>query len=204
MEQKLQQLLERIRAEGVEKARKEADEHLSEAREKAERILSEAREKATEIKEQARKEADEHRQNVAAELKLSVQQSVDALQQRITELVTTKALEQPVEEAFQDEDFIKKLIDQLVEKWSPEEDGLTLDLADSYGEKLLDYFAQQSKQTMQNGLTVKPTPAMREGFRLGPKDGRYVLSFQSGDFKQFFAEYLRSHTRAMLFEQESE
>ena len=199
MEQKLQQLLERIRAEGVEKAREEADAELAQAREKADRILAEAEQKAASLKQRAEKEAAEHRQNVEAELKLSVQQAVDALQQRIADLVTAQAIGQPVEKAFQDAEFIKKLIDQLVQKWSPEEDGLALDLADGYGQQLLDYFQQQSQHTMQQGLEIKPTPAMRDGFRLGPQDGRYVLSFQSEDFRQFFAEYLRPHTRRLLF-----
>jgi len=200
MEQKLQQLLERIRAEGVEKAQQEADELLAKAREKADRILAEAEKKAASLKKEAEKEAADHRQNVEAELKLSVQQSVDALQQRIAGLVTMQAIGQPVEEAFQDADFIKKLIDQLVQKWSPEEDGLSLDLAEGYGQELLDYFAGQSRKTMQNGLDIKPTSSMRDGFRLGPQDDRYVLSFQSEDFKQFFAEYLRPHTRTLLFD----
>lgn len=199
MEEKLQSLLERIREEGVEKARQEADTIIQQAENEARKKIEEAEQKAEQHWKQAKKEAEEYRRNVEAELKLSAQQSVDALKQELTELVTTKAIEDPLKAPFQQTDFLRDLILRLVEKWTPEQ-GVQLHLsADQYPE-LYQFFTQQVQQQLHDGLTVKPVSNLRDGFRLGPEDGSYVISFSTEDFTAFFADFLRPHTKKLLFD----
>ncbi len=199
MEEKLQVLLDRIREEGVEQARRKADQLVQEAQAKADETVATAEQKAAKIMEDARAEADAHRRNVEAELKLSIQQATDALKQEITSLVTTKAVDAPLKSAFQDGDFLKNFILQLVQKWSPEE-GLALQLPADRQQALIEFFEQQTHDTLGQELMVQPVASMRDGFRLGPADGSYVLSFTSDDFAAFFAEYLRPQTKKILFE----
>ena len=201
MEQKLQSLLERIREEGVEKAKEESRQILLEAEENAQRILAGAEQKAKAILEQAELDAAHQKRNVEAELKLSAKQAVSVLEQEITGLITAKALGEPTREAFKDAAFVKGLIAQLIAKWEPNGEGVSLSLGPDHQQELYDYFKQQAQGMLQGGLTVKPTPGPRDGFRIGPAEEGYVLSFSSEDFQAFFAEHLRPHIKALLFEE---
>ncbi len=199
MEDKLQVLLERIREEGVEEARKESQRLIQEAQIQAEKRIAMAEKKAEDILNEARTEAAQHRRNVEAELKLSIQQAVDALKQEITGLITTETVERPLKTAFSEEDFLKKLILKLTEQWSPAED-LALELSTEEQKELTEYFQEQTHQVLTKGLEVKPTPGLTNGFRLGPANGGYVLSFTDEDFNAFLGEFLRPKVKQLLFE----
>jgi V/A-type H+-transporting ATPase subunit E len=201
MEEKLQSLLERIREEGVEKAREEADRLVREAERKAEHIRGEAEQQARHIREQAEADAESHKRNVEAELKLSAAQAISALEQKITNLVAAKTLGKPTEEAFADTGFLKRLIEQLIAKWEPTGEDVALQLAPDQQEELYRYVDEQVRKELQNGLEINPAPGMRNGFRIGPADGRYVVSFTSEDFKAFFTEHLRPHIKNLLFDE---
>ena len=86
-------------------------ELLLKAQEKALAIIEEAKKEAGKIVEKAEARADEIRKNVLAELKLSTNQSVSAIKQKITDLITLKLVDKPVKDAFQDKGFIKKIIE---------------------------------------------------------------------------------------------
>jgi V/A-type H+-transporting ATPase subunit E len=41
---------------------------------------------------------------------------------------------------------------------------------------------------------------MKSGFKVGPADGSYVISFTDEDFNNFFKAYLRPKSTELLFE----
>ena len=203
MEQKLQSLLEKIQQEGVDKGQEVANSLINDAEQKAEDIVAAAERRAEEIQKQAEQEAEELKRNVTSELKLSAQQTVEALQQRITHLVNTKATASPTQEAFQDKDFLKGIIQSLIEHWQKEVEGATLRLSPEREKELYDYFSARAQDSLKEGLTVKPDSKLSEGFRIGPADGSYVVSFTEADFQAFFADFLRPRTKELLYGEDS-
>ncbi|MEQ8705645.1 MAG: hypothetical protein RIC19_17085 [Phaeodactylibacter sp.] len=199
MEQKLQSLLEKIQQEGVDKGQEVANTLINDAEQKAEDIVMAAEGRAEEIRKQAEQEAEELKRNVTSELKLSAQQTVEALQQRITDLVTAKATEAPTQEAFKDKAFLKGVIESLIGHWKKEEQGVALHLSPEREKELYDYFSARTQDSLNEGLTVKPALQLSEGFRIGPADGSYVVSFTEEDFQAFFADFLRPRTKALLY-----
>ncbi len=202
MEQKLQELLDKVYSEGVAKGQEVASTMVRDAERKADHILEEAQKQADEIRRQAREEAEELRRNVASELRLSAQQSIDALQQQISHLIITKAVTEPTNQAFSDTEFIKKIIETLIRNWHTRADsgeGLALLLPAKEKEELGRYFSAKAKEAMDRTLEVKFSDKLDKGFRIGPADGRYVISFTDKDFETFFADYLRPKTKAILY-----
>ena len=199
MEQKLQSLLEKIQQEGVDKGQEVANSLINDAEQKAEDIVSAAERRAEDIRKQAEQDAEELKRNVTSELKLSAEQTVDALKQQITGLVTAKAVEKPTSQAFDDKDFLKGIIQSLIEHWQKEDRGTTLRLSPEQEKELYEYFAGRAQEQLQQGLTVKPDPKLSEGFRIGPADDSYVVSFTEEDFQAFFADFLRPRTKALLY-----
>ncbi len=199
MEQKLQSLLDKIKQEGVEKGQEVANSLINDAEQKAEQIIADAERRAAEIRKQAEQDADELKRNVSSELQLSAEQTVSALKQRITGLVTAQATQQPTQEAFQDKDFLKKVIQSLIDHWKDSGQGTALYLSPDREKELYEYFSSRAQESMQQGLTVKPGSKLSEGFRIGPADGSYVVSFTEEDFQAFFADFLRPRTKELLY-----
>ena len=84
MENKIQELTDKIYREGVEKGNEEAQRLVSNAREEAAKILEEARKEADAIVAAARKSAAETAENTQSEIKLFAGQAVNALKTEIT------------------------------------------------------------------------------------------------------------------------
>jgi V/A-type H+/Na+-transporting ATPase subunit E len=202
MESKLQELTSRIYNEGIEKANQEAAEILENAKKEAEKIVETAKKEAEKIQEQTRHETDELRKNVGNEVKMSARQSIAAIKQQITGLITASLVKEPVKAAVSDKDFLKKIIEAVIKNWDPKS-GAGLDLAvilPKEDEKTLgSYFQNKTHELLKGGLKVEFDDKMSGGFRIGPGDKSYVLSFTDEDFGNFFKNYLRPRTTKLLY-----
>ncbi len=202
MEDKLHLLTKKIYDEGVGKARKEASEILAEARKKADAMVAEAQKNAQSIQEQAQKEADELKNNVTSEIRLSARQAISALKQEIANIVTFQANAVPLNKAIQDQDFLKRVIEIAVKNWSQNGQtnaDLSLILPEDIKGNLDVYLQTEVKEQLDKGLELHFSKNIESGFRIGPADGSYVVSFSEKDFDNLFREYLRPKTIELLF-----
>ena len=90
MENKIQELTDKIYREGVEKGNEEAQKLITKAQEEAKKIVENAQKEADSILATAHKSADELAENTKSELKLFAGQAVNALKSEIATLVTNK------------------------------------------------------------------------------------------------------------------
>lgn len=199
MEAKLQSLLERIKQDGVDKGQAVANSLISDAEAEAAEILAQAKREAAEIRQRAESQAEELKRNVTSELQLSANQAIGALKQAITSLITTQAVEAPNREAFQDKDFLKGIISSMLENWQKSGQASALYLSPEQESELYSYFTQRAEEDLRQGLTVKPVPKLSRGFRIGPADGSFLVSFTEEDFHTFFVDFLRPRTKALLY-----
>ena len=98
MENKIQELTDKIYREGVEKGNEEAQRLVSNAREEAAKILEEARKEADAIVAAARKSAAETAENTQSEIKLFAGQAVNALKTEIASLLTNQVVSKAVKD----------------------------------------------------------------------------------------------------------
>lgn len=203
MENKVQLLTKKIYEEGIVKANEEAAVILKSAKEKAEALVAEAEQKAQNIVERALREADELRENVNSEIRLSARQVISVLKQEIANAVTFRASRAPLGEAINDKDFLKEIIEIAVRNWSQNghsQADLALILPESAQANVDDYLTSSIKQLLDNGLELQLSKRISSGFRIGPADGSYVVSFSEKEFDNLFREYLRPKTVQLLFE----
>ncbi|MDZ7740668.1 MAG: V-type ATP synthase subunit E [Bacteroidota bacterium] len=202
MENKLQELTEKLYAEGIDKANQEADEIRKKAEEQAEEIKKQAQKEAESIVQDAKKQAQEIKKNLESELKLSASQAVTALKQKIINLITAKVIDKPVEETFSDSDFIKKSVEKAIENWKPGEGGaadLTILLPGKTEEKFKSYFLSKENEILQKGFEVRFDDKLSSGFMIKPVEGGFKISFTDQDFKNFFKTYLRPRSSEYLY-----
>lgn len=202
MDNKLQELTERLYNEGLSKGRQEADALVAKAKAQAQEIVDKAREEAGAIRAAAEKQAGETRTMVEGDLKMAATQTISALRQQVENMVITKAVAQPVGAALSDEGFVKDLIAMVVRAFNaanPDGIGLDVILPAAAQKELEQAFANEALKNLDKGIEVKNVKGLANGFRIGPRDGGYQLSFTGDDFTALIGEYLRPATRKILF-----
>ena len=106
MENKIQELTDKIYREGVEKGNEEAQKLIAKAQEEAKRIIEDAHKEADSIVATAHKSADELAENTKSELKLFAGQAVNALKSEIATLVTDNIVNADVKAFAANKDYL--------------------------------------------------------------------------------------------------
>lgn len=203
MNEKLQELTDKIYQEGLEKGKIEAEEIVAKAKSQAEGIVKSAKEEAEQITHKAEEDAAETRKKTESELRMSANQAITSLKQTMMEIVVDEAVKEAVDKSFDDNDFVKSLMLKMAENWDKiEKKGkdVMFFLSEKDHEKLGEYLKKKAASVIKGGIDIDFEEGIKSGFRIGPKDGSYKLSFTDEDFHRFFAQYLRPRTRKFFTE----
>lgn len=200
MENKLQELTQKLYNEGLSKGREEAEAMRAQAKQEAERIVADAKEKAQAMLDQAKKEAEQLARNTENEVKMAAGQLKSALRQQVEALVQMEVVTPKVSEAWRDASFIKQLAVQAVERLDPTQ-GLGVVLPEAAGEGLVAEVrnALAERFGAGNGVEVKTDARVRVPFRITVKEGGYYIGFSDADFDALFRSYLRPKVARLLF-----
>ena len=196
MENKIQELTDKIYREGVEKGNEEAQRIVDEARKEAEKLLADARQKAETIVAEARKQSDELAENTESELKLFANQSLSALKTEITNLLTNQTVSQAVKGFVSDKDYFNKFILNLATQWSAQEP-IVISVKDA--EPLQKYFMANAKALLDKGVKIEQVNGLKTLFSVSPADGSYKVDFGAEEFENYFKSFLRPQLIKMLF-----
>lgn len=196
MENKIQELTDKIYREGVEKGNEEAQKLIAKAQEEAQKIVDDARKEADAIMSTARKSATELAENTKSELKLFAAQSVNALKSEIATMVTNKLVDVDVKAFAANKDFLNAFIVALATKWSVDEP-IIISTADA--EELKKYFTAKAKSLLDKGVKIEQVNGLKTLFTISPADGSYKVNFGEDEFMNYFKEFLRPQLVEMLF-----
>jgi V/A-type H+-transporting ATPase subunit E len=201
MEQKIQEITEKIYREGVEKGEAQAKKIIAEAQEKAAAIVAEAKARAEKSIADAARQALEMKRNAEAEIRLAGGQAISAIKQRILDLICTKLIDANMTAVLSDPGTVKDLVCLIVKNWRTDAEAPRLDvlLPAQKQEELCKAFEHGASDLMKKGLTLAFSKSLKAGFQIGPKDGAFKVSLSDEDFAEFFKEYLRPKTHAYLF-----
>ena len=195
MENKIQELTEKIYAEGVEKGKAEADRLVCEAKESAAEIVKKAQAEAEAIVAAAKKKAEELDANTRSEIKLYGAQAVGALKSEVATVVTDTIVKAAVKEALAG-DSVKAMLVKIAERWNSDE---ALVISTSEAEELKAYFAKNAKALLDKGVEIKQVNGSKTSFSIAPADGSYKVNFGEGEFEAFFKSFLRPQMVELLF-----
>jgi len=202
MQNKLQELTDKLYQDGLSKGKQEAEALLQKAKKEAQAIVQKANEQAEAIMSSAKKEMDEQRANTQNELKMAAQQSVTALKSEIEKLIVAKTLQSPIQKAVSETDFIKTMIKAALEAFNPKSEGavsLELLLPATKKAELEAALPGLLNQQLQQSLSISFHEKVKSGFTIASLQDGYQLRFSDADFEALFSEYLRPKTRQFLF-----
>lgn len=200
MQNKLQELTDRLYNEGLSKGKQEGEQILAKAKAQAEDIVAKAHAEAAAIVAAANKDAEELRTKVQSDLKMAASQSVAATKKDIETLVVAKLTEADVKSALTSADFVKEVILAVAKGFNTEEPAdLEVVLPESLKADLEGFVANELGKALKGGVEASFSKKIAGGFTIGPKEGGYFVSFTDETFNALISEYLRPATKKILF-----
>ena len=196
MDNKIEQLTQKLLTEGVEKGKAEAEKIIASANDKAAQIIAEAQAKAEEIEAAAKKNAAGVEANTKNEIRMFAAQALNALKVEIANVVCDRTVKAAVEEAVSNKDFMNEFMLKMAEKWGAGED-MVISAADAASLKAL--FAKKAKALLDGGITIQQVNGQKAVFTVEPKDGSYKVNFGEAEFEEYFKGFLRPQLVEMIF-----
>ena len=191
MENKLQQLTQKLYDEGLEKGRAEAERLVAEAKTNAAKIVKEAEAQAAKILADANTKAQDVEKNAMTEISLAGKQALSKIKAEISSRIIAKSTAPAVKAATLDPEFVKQMLLTVAKNWSG---------ADSSKNQLKALLPEAEQKAFEATFEAAAKELLAAGgFKVGAKDGGYYISFSDQDFDALLKEYLRDKVYKMLY-----
>ena len=198
MDVQLQELIDKIKKDGVVTAEAEASKIVEASEKKAEGIIADAQAKAAEIIKNAKAETERMEKaseeaiiqagrNMLLSFKDSLIGELDGLIKAETEKAESK-------------EVLTKLIPETVKAWAKNADASELSVLLSEKDlKILESaLTSELKAEVSKGLEIKPDKTLSAGFRIGVKNGAAYYDYSADSLAEMFAAYLTPKVAALL------
>ncbi len=202
MENKLQELTQQLYNEGLQKGRSEADGVVAAAKTEATKIIEDAKAEATKIVATAEAKAADLTKNSLTEISLAGKQALSKIKSEINNAIITKSISDGVKSAVLDGEFISEMLISVAKNWNGSDGGaVTLEalLAESQKSSLDAAIKSSASKLLEAGVEVGYSSEVKNGFKVGAKDGGYYISFSDEDFDSLMRSYLRDRVSQLLF-----
>ncbi|MFO7672051.1 MAG: hypothetical protein R6W31_20515 [Bacteroidales bacterium] len=201
MHDKIKELTDKIHRDGVEKANRDRAEIIRKAKSEAEAVIADARKETEAILDEAKKKAEDISRRIESEVRLSARQAIMNLRKEISELIQASVLKEPLSKAFDDQLFIRKLLETLVENWNPDKENSELQvmLHKDHMAEMDVYLRGKSGRIMNQGLSLREYNGSGKGFEIQPKNGHYKINITDEAFEIFLKEYFKPQTLDFLY-----
>lgn len=199
MDIRVQELLERIKQDGIKEAKAQADAIIAEAEAKKAAIIADAEKQAALILQRAREDA-EHTE--AASKTALVQASRDLINSFKEELlrVVNRIIALKVKEAYSI-DVVKKAIPLVLEAWAKgTATNPVLMLSEQDRQAVEAFISQELTSLVKQGLEVKPIKSISAGFRIGEKDGSAYYDCSAEALAELFGAFINERLTAIMKE----
>ncbi len=200
MDFQLQELIDKIKKDGV-----------SSAEAAAAQITADAEKKAASIVEEAQKKSDDMIKNAKSEIARLEKASEDAVTQACRNMLISfrDSLVAELDGIIQSEtaksyspDLMKTLIPETVKAWSKNADAseLSVILSEKDLKSLENELKAALKTEISKGLEIKPDSTLSAGFRIGVNNGAAFYDYSAESVADLFSAYLNPRVAAIMKE----
>ncbi|MEJ2662773.1 MAG: hypothetical protein P8107_01830 [Spirochaetia bacterium] len=199
MEVQLQDLIDTIKSKGIKEAEKEADEIKKNASDQAKQIIAQAKNKARELVDDAKQEIASYRSASDQALQQAGRDLILSLQTRIRNLF--EAVVSSRVGAELKSDVLEKVLLAVVNGWIKKGiNNITLLVAGDDLKKVEDLLKTKLAAEMRKGVTIKPLPEIKAGFRIMETDGEAYYNITDEGISEILCEYLNPRLADLLKE----
>ncbi|MBR0109804.1 MAG: hypothetical protein IJM05_04305 [Bacteroidales bacterium] len=200
MQNKLQELTDKLYNDGLAKGKEEGDKYLAQARQEAEKIVEEAKAKAAQIVSKAEKDAADLAGKAKSDVRMASEQALQATRKDIENILTDSIVKEGTAKALADADLLKEIILAVAKNFSAQESAdLEVVLPESLKKELEPWVSASLAKNLKGGVKASFSKKVAGGFTIGPADGGWFVSFTDETFTALIGEYLRPITKKLLF-----
>ncbi|MBN1870093.1 MAG: hypothetical protein JW847_05930 [Candidatus Omnitrophica bacterium] len=199
MSQRVQELIDKIKAEGVEAAGQKAKEIEDNAKASAQKLIAEAHAKARHIVADAEAQARKTRESTEMALTQSARDTLLALRKEI-ESVLQKIISRQVKEALSCEQLSAMICEIVREcaKADLAEKNIEVVLSESDLKKLKEGFIAKLQKEIKQPLIFKSADGISSGFTISFDDGRSCFDFSDASLIEYLGAYLNAQVAGLL------
>jgi len=189
MEERLDNLIAKIKERGIEEGEKKRQEIIEQAQAEAKKIILEAQAEARRLENQAKQEAEKIQQQAKAALLQAKRDIILQLKQEIKNICSS-LLKKEISGVWE-EDFLKELIVRIVDNWlkTKAEKELEIVLSQEAGD-LRDFILRKFQRQAKGGIRIILSPQLERGFYIKAEGEDYYYDFSDVSLAEILSEYL--------------
>nr|WP_303933803.1 V-type ATP synthase subunit E [Treponema denticola] len=198
MEVQLQELVDKIKKDGVAAADEKAAEIIRAAEEKAKNIIEKAEAEAQESIKKAEAEALRFQKAAESSIDQAGRNTLISFRQGLLNELNAIIKAETVKNY--DSAVLKNLIPEAVKGWvkTGNTENLSVILADKDLKELESSLSAALKDQIAKGMELKADSKIAGGFRIGTKDGSAYYDFSAEAVADLFSSYLSPKTAEIL------
>lgn len=189
MDVKLENLIDKIKRDGIDEAQKESQAIIDKANQEADAIIQEAKEKSKKLIEEAKSDIQRLQSNAQKSIQQSARDLVLSLREQLVSLFDRLLKKQISKELSPD--FIKELIVKIVDAWAIEKkQTLEAVISEQDKKKLEDLINSELKKEAKETIEIKVSKTIEKGFRIGIKGQDVYYDFTDESILEALKEFL--------------
>jgi V/A-type H+-transporting ATPase subunit E len=197
MEIQLQELIEKIKKDGIEAASAEASRLKNQAEAEARRIVDGARKEAETIVAKAKADAERFETAGIASVGQASRNLVLAFKTEI-QTILDNLVARELAVSYGD-DILKAVLPEIIKGWaSGGAESLSLILPEAHLKKLEAFFQEKLSSELKKGLELKSDRNLGAGFRIASKDGSAYYDFSAESVAELLSAYLNPRLAEIL------
>ncbi|MHC6204262.1 V-type ATP synthase subunit E [Breznakiellaceae bacterium SP9] len=198
MEIQLQELIQKIKKEGIESASEEAGRLKAQAEQEAKRIVEAGRKEAEGIIAKAKADAEHSEQVGIAALEQASRNLVLVFKGEIQSLLD-KIVANELSSNY-NADVLKAVLPELLKAWSSKgtENSLDLIVDETNLKSLQTFFDEKLSTELKKGVELKSDRNIGAGFRIANKDGSSYYDFSGEAVAEMLSAYLNPRLAEIL------
>ncbi|MDR3172289.1 MAG: V-type ATP synthase subunit E [Treponema sp.] len=197
MDIQLQELIEKIKKDGIESASGEASRLKSQAESEAQGIVEAARREAEAIIAKGNTDAERTVKAGVAALEQASRNLILAFKAEV-ETLLDKLVARELAASY-NEDTLKTALPGILSAWASKGgDALDLILSEADLAKLQSYFDNKLAAEFKKGIELKSDRNLGAGFRIANKDGSAYYDFSAESVAEMLSAYLNPRLAGML------
>jgi V/A-type H+-transporting ATPase subunit E len=197
MESQLQELIDRIKKEGIETASQGAVKVKAEAEEEAAKIIEAARREADSIRAEAKIDAERSEKAGLAAIEQASRNLILAFKDQIQALLD-RIVSASVSASYT-ADVLKAALPELLKNWAARgSDSVDILVSEGDRAELEVFFNSELAKALKGGVELKAVRNINAGFRVAEKDGSAFYDFSAESVAALLSAYLNPKLAAVL------
>ena len=197
MDIQLQELIEKIKTDGVQSAEQQAETIVADARKQADDIVAEAKKKADDILREAKRDADQTTRSgeealvqAGRDLILSLEKKIIRIFDEVVRSETAAALEGK---------GLEELLVALVSGWVEKQNAdISVLLSEEDSKQLEGSLKSRLGEELKKGVEIKPVDSVDSGFLIEEKGGSSYYNFTAEGLAEILAEFVNPRLEEAL------